>query len=62
MSVVSIKEQLQRTLAYEQVILQFYKELGDRLPNNDIGLACKEAAAAAQDRVDQLSAWLDCLS
>lgn len=62
MSVVSIKEQLQRTLTYEQVILQFYKELGDRLPNNDIGLSCKEAATAAQDRVDQLSAWLDCLS
>ncbi len=27
----SIMEQLQRTLAYERAILQFYKELGDRL-------------------------------
>ena len=59
MAVISIKEQLQRTLVHEQVILQFYRELGERLTGNDIGQACREAAAAAQDRVDQLAAWLD---
>lgn len=62
MSVTSIKDQLQRTLAYEQVILQFYRELGDRLPNNEMGRVCREAAAAAEARVDQLSAWLNCRS
>jgi hypothetical protein len=60
MAVVSIKEQLQRTLAFEKVILQFYRELGERLTGSDMGEACREAEAAAQDRVDQLSAWLDC--
>jgi rubrerythrin len=60
MAVTSIKEQLQRTLAYEKVILQFYRELGERLTGSDMGQVCREAAAAAQDRVNQLSAWLDC--
>jgi hypothetical protein len=60
MAVIGIKEQLQRTLAYEKVILQFYRELGERLAGSDMGRVCREAAAATQDRVDQLSAWLDC--
>ena len=60
MAVTSIQEQLERTLACEKVILQFYLELGERLTGNEMGQACREAAAAAQARVDQLSAWLDC--
>jgi rubrerythrin len=60
MALTSIKKQLEQTLATEQVLLQFYRELGERLGNNDIGQACKTAAAAAQERVAQLSAWLDC--
>ncbi len=60
MALISIKEQLQRTLAYETVILQFYRELGERLADSDMGQVCRAAAAAAQDRVDQLSDWLDC--
>lgn len=60
MALTSIRKQLEQTLATEQVLLQFYRELGERLANNGIGSACREAAAAAQDRVDQLSAWLDC--
>ena len=60
MGLTSIKEQLQRTLAYERVILQFYRELGDRLAGSDMGHVCREAAASAQNRVNQLAAWLDC--
>jgi hypothetical protein len=60
MAVISIQEQLERTLAFEKVILQFYRELGERLTGTDMGQACREAAAAAQARVDQLSAWLYC--
>ncbi|MGD0621368.1 MAG: hypothetical protein ABSA82_02735 [Thermacetogeniaceae bacterium] len=60
MALTSIKEQLQRTLAYERAILQFYGELGERLADSDMGQVCRAAEAAAQDRVNQLSDWLDC--
>jgi hypothetical protein len=60
MSVTSIKDQLQMTLAYEKAILQFYRELGERLANSDMGQACRAAAVEAEKRVQQLSEWLEC--
>ncbi len=62
MNVTSIKDKLQQTLQCEQSILQFYLELAERLGETDMGSTCLEAAAAAQNRVDQVSAWLNCMS
>lgn len=62
MSVTSIRDRLQQTLQCERSILQFYRELAERLANTDMGRACREAAAAAEARVRQVSAWLNCIN
>ncbi len=58
--IISIKDQLQQTLNYEQVILQFYRELAERLADTDMGQTCREAAASAEARVNKIDAWLQC--
>lgn len=54
----TLKEQLEKALQYELILLRLYQELANKLGQTELGEACKLLATAAEDHVTQIRRWL----
>gem|GEM_PF-6956732 len=58
--VLTVRDRLEKALKYELVLFQFYQDLANRLSDTELGQACQQMAARAEEHARLIKRWLVC--